>query len=136
MANGDTIAVLSTQDGDVANNISWEEYNGTWATMNSSWNNSIALAIFPIMCANANSVDFIENKNEVRIFPNPTTGIVNLIGVENFEQMQIFNIQGKLVKNITSYTNQINMSNLSPGNYILKIISNKTVITKKLIIIN
>ena len=136
MANGDTIAVLSTQDGDVANDLAWEEYNGTWATMNSGWSNSIALAIFPILCPNANAIDVVETSDEVNIFPNPTNSIVYITGIDDFEQVQIFNIQGKLVKSITSYTNQINMSNLSPGNYILKIISNETVITKKLVIVD
>ncbi len=136
MANGDTIAVLSTKTGDVANDIAWEEYNGSWATMSSTWSNSIALAIFPIMCPDADAIDIIDNENTIRIFPNPTTGVVNIRGIENFEQLHIYDLQGKLVKTYNSFTNKINLSNLTQGNYIIKIISNKTVVTKKLIITN
>ena len=116
MTNGDTIAVISTEEGDVAANIAWDEWDGSWAPMSddNTWNMDIALAIFP----------------------NPTTGVVNIMGINNFEKLQIFDLQGKLVKTYGSFTNQINVSNLMSGNYIIKIISEDSVITKKLILID
>ena len=135
MASGDTIAVLSTLDGDVANDIAWEEYNGSWATMNSSWGNSIALAIFPVMCPNANTVDVIYDENIVNIFPNPTKGIVNITGIDDYEELQIYNLQGKLVKTYNNFTSRINVSSLSLGNYLVKIICKDKLVTKKLILI-
>ncbi len=134
MANGDTIAVISTQDGEVGADISWEEYNGSWGKLSDSWNMNLALAIFPVMCPDANYVDIVENENNVFIYPNPTNSIINISGINNFEQLQIYDMQGKLVKNINNYTNTINVKGLLTGNYIIKIISDKTVITKKLII--
>jgi PKD repeat protein len=73
--------------------------------------------------------------NSIRIFPNPTTGIVNIDGIDKFIEIQILDIQGKLVKSINNYTNIINVSELQKGNYIVKIITDRNVITKKLTLI-
>ena len=74
--------------------------------------------------------------NSISIYPNPTTGVINIMGINNFEKLQIFDLQGKLVKTYSSFTNQIDINNLTSGNYTIKIISEDSVITKKLVLID
>jgi len=64
--------------------------------------------------------------NDVRLYPNPTQGIVNInFGNLNHPSIKVYNIQGKLILE----QNNINKSNLefnlkeAPGIYILEIIS-------------
>lgn len=49
---GDTVALISTTDGDIATNMAWEKFDdGTWHEFDeaSSWGASLSLAIFPIV---------------------------------------------------------------------------------------
>ena len=75
------------------------------------------------------------SENNVNIYPNPTTGILNITGVDNFNQIQVLDISGKIVKSINNYTNSINVSNLTKGNYIIKIVTDNSVITKRFTLI-
>ncbi len=134
MANGDTIAIISTTSGDVAP-VAWEEYSGNWSSISSGWSLDIALAIFPKMCSNADEIAKTDDLPEIILFPNPTTGIVNIRGIDNFNNLQIFDMQGKQVVNIDNFTNSVNVNDLINGNYVVKIILPNAVITKKLVLI-
>ena len=83
-----------------------------------------------------NDIDFL-NKN-VRIHPNPSEGIFNIEmkNILNFHY-EIFDISGKSITNkidVTLNSFEINLSKYSKGIYFLKLQSNESVITKKLII--
>ncbi|MBO9585687.1 MAG: T9SS type A sorting domain-containing protein [Flavobacterium sp.] len=75
----------------------------------------------------------------VILYPNPAYDEIN-INLENSDsvnsKMSIYNMDGKLVQNnvLTTTSNTVNISNLNPGFYIIKILNNKgTVSTHKLI---
>lgn len=59
----------------------------------------------------------------VLAYPNPATDIVNIQGVEASE-IQVFNTLGQLVKTVKG-SNEVNVSELPAGNYLLRIISAK-----------
>jgi hypothetical protein len=67
---------------------------------------------------NLNSIKFQELSNI--IFPNPTTGLVNLIGVDLKTNFLLYDLLGNNIKieNINS-NNQLDISNLSNGVYFL-----------------
>ena len=76
---------------------------------------------------------------KVVIYPNPAYNEIN-INLENSDsinsKMSIYSIDGKLMQNnvLTSSSNTVNISNLSTGYYIIKILNSKgTVSTHKLI---
>ena len=71
---------------------------------------------------------------KVAIFPNPTTGKVN-ISLENeiIDKVEIVDIVGKVVAVKPSSTTQIDINELANGIYIFKIYSGATVIQKKVI---
>lgn len=58
-------------------------------------------------------------QTKIKIYPNPTSNIINLIGID-VKQIEIFNISG--LKVLISNTNQVDVSGLVYGTYITKII--------------
>ena len=71
----------------------------------------------------------------IQVYPNPTTGLVNLnfknISNLNFE---IFSINGKLIKNYTDYRhNQVDFNYLDNGVYFIRFYINNKVVVKKMI---
>ncbi len=71
-----------------------------------------------------------------RVYPNPTNlGYVNIASSNNDAMtVQVFDILGKQVKNAGLVNNQLNVSDLNTGIYILKITQNNASVTKKLVI--
>lgn len=74
--------------------------------------------------------------SEVTIYPNPTnTGYVNITSKDSDELFAtVFDILGKQVLEAKVENNQLNISNLNSGMYILKLSQNNATITKKLVI--
>lgn len=81
-----------------------------------------------------------ENKNaicQLSIFPNPANNQlnINVTGVKNKAQVDVYNVIGSKVKTLTNVdfsSNQtIDISSLADGQYILKITSSNTVLSRK-----
>ncbi|WP_250433778.1 T9SS type A sorting domain-containing protein [Hanstruepera flava] len=60
---------------------------------------------------------------DVSISPNPTTGIVNIKGVENLKKVTVYTINGQLIKSFTNNHNiqRIDIGTLPLGIYVLNI---------------
>lgn len=74
---------------------------------------------------------------EVNVYPNPTTGIVNLVSGKNIDNVNVYDVSGRLVKTVNKISSDksvLDLSNLANGTYILKIQTDKKVVTKKVII--
>lgn len=71
-------------------------------------------------------------KPEIKIFPNPTNNIVNLISETSIETIEMFDMTGKL---IITLQNQkvIDLSNYEKGIYLLKMHVNGMVTTQKIV---
>ena len=82
------------------------------------------------MLANA---DFITNKLQATIYPNPTSDNFSIEMENEVKSVEIYSIQGHKV--MTSNSKDINVSNLSKGMYLVRIEDeNNAVATQKLII--
>jgi endonuclease I/chitodextrinase len=70
-----------------------------------------------------------------KMFPNPTNGNNIYFSVTEDATIHIYNILGKLMQSskVTKNKNSINISEFAKGIYLLKIISGKQFVTKKLI---
>ena len=74
------------------------------------------------------------------IYPNPTSGIVNLASKNKItlESAKIYSVQGNLVKTFSGkeleLSNELNISELSSGVYFLQLQSGKSSLVKKLIV--
>jgi hypothetical protein len=89
--------------------------------------------------ANSN-INLLEETNisKTNLYPNPTTGIVNLyFANDKLKELQITDIAGNIIKNITTYNYEItlDMSNYAKGIYFYNIIySNGEIESSKFII--
>lgn len=69
------------------------------------------------------------------LYPNPTTDYFSISGNKPFEILQIVDMTGRLVKEFLPQNgNKYSLNGLSKGVYLVKLIGNKSLITKKLII--
>jgi hypothetical protein len=57
----------------------------------------------------------------VSVYPNPTTGELNIAGVENISLVEVYSLSGSIVKTFVDITSSINVSDLNNGLYIMKI---------------
>ena len=67
--------------------------------------------------------------NNVNIYPNPTTGIINFEG-ENIEAIEILNSIGEVV--CIAENENIDLSDQPNGIFFVKIQTNKCIITRKI----
>lgn len=79
-------------------------------------------------------VGVIENKEfaSLNLFPNPTTGYVTFESKEEIESIEIFSLTGQVVKSFYN-TKRIDISEMTPGIYMARVISGNKISTKRLI---
>ncbi len=91
-----------------------------------------------VVGALATGITSINSDNLVAIYPNPTTGILNVVAAEN-ATVQLLDVTGKLVilqTNVTANDKQeINVENLANGIYMLRV-SNSNFVSMKKVVIN
>jgi hypothetical protein len=81
------------------------------------------------------SIKDLSIQNKVTIYPNPAREFIFLNGYELINKIFIHNAFGSLIKEYTSQE-QINVSTLSPGLYIMKIILNDGYIEEIKVVLN
>ncbi len=72
-------------------------------------------------------------EREVRVFPNPTTGIIKIDTDQNFSSMKFFDITGRLLLD-RSFTDDIEIEGFVAGMYLLELSGKDGVYRKKLIL--
>lgn len=103
------------------------------------------LMISPLSAGNLLDIHrpgFVENtapsqgKEPFSIFPNPaSTNYISIISKDkSAKEVSVFDILGKEVIKTTLTTEQLDISGLKSGMYILKIVQGKASMTKKLVI--
>ena len=77
-------------------------------------------------------------KDNIHIYPNPSSGTVSIPSMHKINRIQIFTVQGKFIKEIEPSIDHTSLDlNLSNGMYLLRFyLKNKTSQTSKLIISN
>ncbi len=92
-----------------------------------------AVAAESLLSVNTNSVV----SNDFSVFPNPTKDIINVSNkLTSINSVEISDLNGRVVNTVNSIDAQnvqINISDLSSGIYMMKIVSDKGIITKKVI---
>ncbi|MEA3443636.1 MAG: choice-of-anchor J domain-containing protein [Bacteroidota bacterium] len=78
-------------------------------------------------------VNTIDSDQPVTIYPNPSTGLVNINNVEG-ASVVVYNVIGKVVTSIENANqfNTIDLSNYGVGTYFVKVITNDNTTTHKL----
>ncbi|MDG4950920.1 choice-of-anchor J domain-containing protein [Weeksellaceae bacterium KMM 9724] len=70
-------------------------------------------------------------QEKIKIYPNPTTDFVSIKGLDNVKGIRIFNLEGKMMKEVASST--ASMKDLVPGMYIINFYTDTEVISKKVL---
>jgi len=80
-------------------------------------------------------VTSIENSS-INIFPNPSTGIINVKGAEN-STIEVLNSLGQVVLTVNNASNMesVNLSAYNEGTYIVRVITNNNITVKKVNIV-
>lgn len=73
--------------------------------------------------------------NAFTAYPNPVKDVLNLSYTENIKDVMVFNLLGQQVmsKAINAHKGQVDLSNLSAGNYLVKITADNQVKTMKIV---
>ncbi|MCL7753860.1 T9SS type A sorting domain-containing protein [Polaribacter sp. Z022] len=73
--------------------------------------------------------------SKISIYPNPANDFISVSTSETITGMEIYNLIGKkVVSSANTKNNTINVSNLAKGVYVLKVMSNDLVASRKIII--
>lgn len=80
----------------------------------------------------SSSVNEVE-ANQTSVYPNPANNVINVTSAANMNSIEVYTIAGQKVANYTVNGTQaaINVNNLSNGMYIMQIVSENGVSTKK-----
>lgn len=73
------------------------------------------------------------NNNTLLIYPNPTNSQLNIDFNGKIEEINIIDVTGKTIKSLSASNKVIDISDLTNGIYFLQVISNGSLITKKII---
>lgn len=109
--------------------IKFSKYGGTTADPS---NLSELMFIDEVSLNFASSLSVSEQElMSLSVYPNPTSDIISIKGVENIKSIKVYSILGALEKEVFN-TNQINVSELSSGVHFIKV-NNGSVFSKKFI---
>ena len=75
----------------------------------------------------------VTKKDIFRVYPNPTVDVVNFDVAGKVNSVEVYDAAGKLVKTANDGAKSINISALSKGNYVVKVKTENTSYTKKVI---
>jgi endonuclease I len=73
-------------------------------------------------------------KNQIRVYPNPTTNTITIKGLDVQADLQVFSVEGKLLNSLKYNPETTINLNLPSGIYLLTISSEDKQITKKLVV--
>ncbi|MEM6378950.1 MAG: T9SS type A sorting domain-containing protein [Bacteroidota bacterium] len=89
---------------------------------------------FAIFSEITSTRDLVELEG-VNAFPNPTSGSIQLTGIPQSANLQVFDMQGRIQKNVVlrQGTNDLDISGLSQGVYLFRVISDNGVWNRQII---
>ena len=77
----------------------------------------------------------LEIKGSIRVSPNPARDIVRIEGSSRFNEIQVYDVTGRLIKRMsTNSAESYNIENLNSGMYSLKLVSKTETVTHKLVV--
>lgn len=107
-------------------------YGNSSAFMGDSYAKNDALSVRCLKDNNTSTINILRNSDAIYFYPNPANDRLFLKNIKSSDAtITIFDLQGKQIGNNKIVSNYIDISNLSKGIYLVKIIdSGKTMISK------
>jgi PKD repeat protein len=141
---GDTVAIVTNQDGDTSPGTAWEQWSdNVWYpySSTSAWELNVQHAIWPILC-NPTNVSVSAASSLISMYPNPAQDKLNFYfgSYQGNVEIVISDILGKEIMRQTLNVNNMNsslidISSLKTGVYIVNGIYGNNSFTDKLQII-
>ena len=110
----------------------YEGYVVTHCT-NGLWSDPSATIIFQ---ADHSGIDNYTLDNSVTVYPNPTTGLIQIKNEEwRMENVEVYDVYGKLlnVMSVNDHTANLDLSGYAKGTYFVKVTTEKGVVTKRVV---
>ncbi len=90
-------------------------------------------------CLSVSTDEVLLSSNLVEVAPNPATGYVNVTSVEHkpIKDIEVYSINGQLLnveRDINVSQSTVNLTNQTPGMYVMKIYMEEGIVTKKLMV--
>jgi hypothetical protein len=82
---------------------------------------------------NPTGINELSANNNLEIYPNPATTMLNIESDFDIERVRIVNLQGQVVLEINTATTMINVEKLSAGVYVVETTNGKSVSRNKFI---
>ncbi len=75
------------------------------------------------------------NKAQVKVYPNPVVDVLNIEADSKVSTVQVFDLTGKVVSShaLNAVKNQVNLSKLTPGVYVVNIQTEKGIQSVKIV---
>ena len=67
------------------------------------------------------------NDRSFKVFPNPANDVLNIRGTEGIVNVTMFDVQGRVVKQVSTQSNTVQVSDLPAGMYMIRIENNETI---------
>jgi hypothetical protein len=144
--SGDTAVVymMDTLNGP-ATNTAWEYWssNAWYAFSNASaWGGNSTLGIFPIVCPASVGLAASELNSQISIFPNPSSGIINLafaLKNQSNVKIEVTNMLGQTVysetdNNVSAETKTIRLNDAAKGVYLITVSTASEKLIRKVVI--
>ncbi len=118
---------------------------GGWKVMKDSYTSGqekarMDLHIYPVFNDTDNIRTSIEEGNPLAltasVYPNPANDVVTVVSLNKVEKLEIYNTMGQVVyaESTNNLISKIDINGLSAGNYIIKMQTEKGLVSKKLVI--
>ncbi len=92
---------------------------GLRTTQSDLWDDAVGF----VTCTGSVGLQDIETAPSITVYPNPTTGRINIAGTEGAQEINLYDISGHKVLAKTN-TNEIDLSVYAPGVYVLRVVAN------------
>jgi hypothetical protein len=93
----------------------------------------VAVLTWSFTTGSGSSIAELEIDNAVMVYPNPVSDVLYLQTNETVQRVDIFNLQGQLVKQIFGNVNHVNVADLPTGMYVLNVITDNGVAKQRII---
>jgi hypothetical protein len=103
--------------------------NGSYWVIATDTNGCISDTAFYMVTFIPSGVDDILN-SDINIYPNPTDGLINIMTDLKIEKIELFSVEGKLLKTTMESSMLLN----TKGIYFIKVISEKGNIIKRVVV--
>jgi hypothetical protein len=104
---------------------------GIYSVVVTDANNCTATATITVT-APTTGISTINNTNKISLYPNPTTGFVNVTSSNTPDKIEVYNIQGQLVYTSSNNVKGFDISEFNEGVYTVFIIFKTNIEIKKL----